>query len=76
MRSRRALVLSAIVVLGYAGGVRAQPVPEALPASSVAIACAPALAPMLDPKAAPVDALRIVGAQDTWPRSLDRKSVV
>lgn len=66
MRSRRVLILSAIVALVSAGGVYAQSAPRMLPASAMGLACSPFLA--LTP--APVEALRIVGSQDTAPRTL------
>jgi len=70
MRSRSALVLSAIVVpclLGHAASAEAQSV-LALSAAEVAVACAPSLT--LVPERAPTHSLRIVGAQDTVPRTL------
>ena len=67
MRSRCALVLSAIVVpciLGHAASASAQsPV-----ASEVELACAPTLTIM--PERPPVHALRVVGGQDTVQRVL------
>jgi hypothetical protein len=66
MRSRRVLILSAIVVAAYARGVHAQSAPPALSASQIAAACAPTFALT----AAPDEGLRIVGSQDTAPRSL------
>jgi hypothetical protein len=66
MRSRRVLITSAIVVVACAGGIHAQSEPRTLSASALAIACAPTLA--LTP--APEGALRIVGSQDSAPRSL------
>lgn len=67
MGSRGVLVLSAIVVLARAASVSAQSAP-ALSASDVAAACAPSLT--LVPDRPPAHGLRIVGAQDTVPRSL------
>ena len=67
MRSRGVLVLSAIVVLGHAASVYAQSAP-ALSAADVAVACAPSLTVV--PERPPVHNLRIVGAQDTVPRTL------
>lgn len=69
MRSRGALV-SAIVapcMLACGASLHAQSAPP-LSAAEVAIACAPALT--LVPDRPPVHNLRIVGAQDTVPRSL------
>ena len=71
MRSRGVLVLSAIVVpciLGHTAAVSAQSPTPALSASDVALACAPSLA--IIPDRATNHTLRIVGAQDTVPRSL------
>ena len=65
MRGRHALILSAIVVVGFAGPVRAQSAGTPLSAADVAAACAPAQ--LMTPPSA---TLRIVGAQDTTPRSL------
>jgi hypothetical protein len=70
MRSRGAFVLSAIVVpcvLACGASVHAQSAP-ALSAADVAVACSPSLT--LVPDKPPVHSLRIVGAQDTVPRSL------
>jgi hypothetical protein len=67
MRSRDVLVLSAIVVLGRGASVYAQSAP-ALSASDVAVACAPSMTVV--PERPLVHSLRIVGAQDTVPRTL------
>ena len=66
MRSRRVLVLSALVVAASARGVHAQSAPRTLSPAEIAVACAPALA-MTQP---PADALRIVGSQDSELRLL------
>jgi hypothetical protein len=66
MRSRRVLILSAIVVAACARVVDAQSVPRMLSPSGFAIACAPSLVLT----APPTDVLRIVGSQDSVLRSL------
>jgi hypothetical protein len=65
MRGRDAFILSAIVVFGSAGPVRAQSAGAPLSAADVAAACAPAQ--LVTP---PTATLRVVGAQDTTPRAL------
>lgn len=65
MRGRYALVLSAIVVLGHAGPLRAQSAATPLTAADVSAACAP-----MQVMTPPAAAMRIVGAQDTAPRVL------
>jgi hypothetical protein len=70
MRSRSVLISAAIVVpciLGQSTSVMAQSAPV-LSASEVAVACSPSLT--LVPERPPVHDLRVVGAQDTVPRSL------
>jgi hypothetical protein len=67
MRTSGVLVLSAIIVFGCARPGLAQPA-LTLSASDVAVACAPSLT--LVPERPPVHPLRIVGAQDTVPRTL------
>src|SRR5688572_7732381 len=66
MRSRRVLILSALVVAASARGVSAQSAPRTLSAAEIAVACAPALAMTQ----APAAALRIVGSQDSELRLL------
>jgi hypothetical protein len=71
IRSRGVLVLSAIIVpclLGRPSSVNAQSPPAALPGADKAVACAPSLT--IVPERAPVHPLRVLGAQDTVPRSL------
>lgn len=68
MRSRGVLVLSAIVVFGQAASLSAQAPSPVLSAADVAVACAPSLTVI--PETPVVHPLRIVGAQDTVPRSL------
>jgi hypothetical protein len=70
MRSRSALISAAIVVpciLAASTVLMAQSAPV-LSASEVAVACAPSLT--IVPERPPVHDLRVVGAQDTVPRSL------
>ncbi len=70
MRSRGAFIVSAIVVpclLGHAASGYAQS-PSAPSASDVAAACAPSLT--VRTESAPMHGLRIVGSQDTVPRTL------
>jgi len=70
MRSRSAFISAAIVVpclLGQSTPLMAQSAPV-LSASEVAAACSPSLT--IVPERPPVHDLRVVGAQDTVPRSL------
>jgi hypothetical protein len=63
---RSSLVLATLIVACVAGSAAAQSASAPLSAAAVAVACAPP--PSMD--AAPADALRIVGSQDSVPRSL------
>jgi hypothetical protein len=60
------LVLAAMFVTGASGAASAQPGEAALSPLAIAVACAPP--PSLD--AAPADAMRIIGSQDSIPRDL------
>ena len=68
MRRRGVLVLSTIIVLGHGASLYAQAPPATLSAAEVAVACAPTLTVV--PERPIARNLRIVGAQDTVPRSL------
>jgi hypothetical protein len=65
---RGVLVLSAIIVFGHGASLCAQTPPAALSAAEVAVACAPSLTVV--PERPIAYQLRIVGAQDTVPRTL------
>src|SRR2546428_778399 len=68
MRSRGVFVVSAIVLLGHLAPLSAQSSPAALSTSEISVACAPSLTVV--PERPVAHELRIVGAQDTVPRSL------
>jgi hypothetical protein len=68
MGRRGALIVSAIVVLAHAGVVGAQSASTTLAGPDIAVGCAPSV--VVVPEREPVHTLRVIGAQDTTPRSL------
>jgi hypothetical protein len=65
---RGVLVLSAIIVFGHGASLSAQTPPGTLSAAEVAVACAPSLT--VAPERPIAYGLRVVGGQDTVPRTL------